>query len=197
MSERSYHHGDLKRSLLDAAKTLLTDKSIDSLSLREIAKHVGVSHMAPYAHFKNKSQLLQTLAADGFNELGERMLSVKYTQPDPRQLILLYGVQYIEYAVANPQIYRLMLSQTNPGEHLSSAKKINALTELQQASQAPYRLLRDGFAHFENNEQKVSVQAQGAWAMVHGIASLMIEGHIRLENGMGYQEFLSIAALQK
>ncbi len=197
MSSRSYHHGDLRSALLKAAHEILNQKGIEGLSLRAIAAEAGVSHMAPYAHFKNKSKLYQALAASGFMELGERMAQVQDDSPPTRELILLYGAQYIEFAIQHPQMYRLMLSQTHPGKHLETGEPNNQVQdELQSASMRPYILLRDGFAHYESDQNKVKIQAQGAWAIVHGIASLIIEGHIQIDEGMSTKEYLAIAAMQ-
>ncbi len=197
MSSRSYHHGDLRSALLQAAHDILNQKGIEALSLRAIAAEAGVSHMAPYAHFKNKSQLYQAVAAAGFTELGERMAQVQDDSPPTRELILLYGVQYIEFAISHPQMYRLMLSQTNPGQHLENSEPSSQVQdELQSASMRPYILLRDGFAHYEKNANKVKIQAQGAWAIVHGIAALIIEGHIKIDEGMSTKEYLATAAMQ-
>jgi AcrR family transcriptional regulator len=198
LSSRSYHHGDLKSALLKAAQHILNKKGIDALSLRAIAAEAGVSHMAPYAHFKNKSQLYQAVATLGFTELGERMSLVQNDSPKTRELILLYGAQYIDFAIHHPQMYRLMLSQTHPGKHLESDPQVDqsVLDELQTASLRPYTLLHDGFAHYESDKNKVKIQAQGAWAIVHGIAALMIEGHIEIDEGMTTKEYLATAAMQ-
>jgi len=183
--------------LLKAAHDILNQKGIEGLSLRAIAAEAGVSHMAPYAHFKNKSQLYQAVAASGFLELGERMAQVQDDSPPNRELILLYGAQYIEFAIQHPQMYRLMLSQAHPGKHLEVGEPSNEVQdELQSASMRPYILLRDGFAHYESDPKKVKIQAQGAWAIVHGIASLIIEGHIKIDEGMSTKEYLAIAAMQ-
>lgn len=198
-NNNSYHHGDLKTALIDAAERLIKEKGIESLSLRNIASEVGVSHMAPYSHFKNKSELFQAVAAAGFIELSNRMMKVKHDLEDPKALILLYGVEYIEFASSNPQLYKLMLSQTHPAKHLDTQLDSHMPNEndlaLHEASKKPYVLLRDGFARFQSDEQKVKIQAQGAWAMVHGIASLIIEGHIVLEDNMTTKQFLAIASL--
>lgn len=194
MSENSYHHGDLKSALLQAARHILLEKNIEALSLRAIAADVGVSHTAPYSHFKNKSQLYRAVAASGFNELGYRMEQVKKDQPPAKELILLYGVQYIEFAVSNPQMYRLMLSQAYAKQSSLITKTDEQKTdELQDAFLRPYILLRDGLSQYESNSSKLKIKAQGSWALVHGIASLMIEGYIQIEEGMSTKDFLATA----
>ncbi len=198
-SSNTYHHGDLKTALIKAAQKLIKEQGIAALTLRAIAANVGVSHMAPYSHFKNKSELFQAVAASGFLELGDRMQQIKQDLADPKELILLYGVEYIKFASSNPQLYKLMLSQTNPGKFLeanASADSANTSeATLLKASKKPYVLLRDGFVRFQSDEHKVKVQAQGAWAMVHGIASLLIEGHIVMDADTSIKDFLAIATL--
>lgn len=198
-SANNYHHGDLKVALIEAAEFLIKEKGIEALSLRTIAAEVGVSHMAPYSHFKNKSELFQAVAASGFLELGNRMELIKQDLADPKELILLYGVEYIKFASSNPQLYKLMLSQTHPGKWLEGDAPPVAPDESQaallKASKKPYVLLRDGFARFQQDEYKVKIQAQGAWAMVHGIASLVIEGHITIDENTSIKDFLHIATL--
>jgi len=198
-NNNNYHHGDLKSALIDAAERLIKEKGIASLSLRNIASEVGVSHMAPYSHFKNKSELFQAVAASGFTELGKRMMKIKQDLADPKELILLYGVEYITFASHNPQLYKLMLSQTHPGKHLENSPDSHIPNEsdlsLHEASKQPYVLLRDGFARFQQDQHKLKIQAQGAWAMVHGIASLIIEGHIVLDEKTSIKTFLATATI--
>ena len=91
--ERSYHHGDLKSALIDAALQILDTRGIEALSLRALASEVGVSHMAPYAHFKNKTELFQAIAASGFQSLTRRMQAVQ-DENNAIELILNYGTQY-------------------------------------------------------------------------------------------------------
>jgi AcrR family transcriptional regulator len=189
----NYHHGDLKVALLNAAKRLIADKGIDALSLRTIAAEVGVSHMAPYAHFKNKSELFKSVAADGFLKLSDNLQTIHLNSRQPEDLVLDYGVAYIEFATSNPQLYKLMLGQTNPGQStgitpLSLNEKL-----LYEASRKTYLLLRDCFKLNKSDERKINIQAQGAWAFVHGIASLLITGQIVIEKKSSVKEFLSTA----
>lgn len=196
VSSRSYHHGDLKAALIEAANTLLKEKGIEALSLRTLASVVGVSHMAPYAHFKNKTELFQAIAATGFNALAQRMEEVNLKQ-DAAHLILDYGTQYIEFAIANAPLYRLMLSQTQVTGPQKQEQATNHMSdELKSASKRPYVLLVNAFASITQNEEKQHVRAQGAWAMVHGIASLLIDGHLTIPQDMSIKSFLATASMQ-
>lgn len=205
LAGNTYHHGDLKSALLSAAREIVGTKGAEALSLRSIAAEVGVSHMAPYAHFKNKKALLQSVAGFGFSGLAEQLQKVKDDTIEPSEQVLLYGVQYVEYAVANPQLYRLMLNQMHQIIESGDAKSQDvpdSVKELAEGSKKPYILLRDAFARSKSGDSEeikiqVKASAQGAWAMVHGLSLLMIDDHIRIPEGMDTRTYLAMAAVQK
>lgn len=185
--ERSYHHGDLKSALIDAALQILDTRGIEALSLRALASEVGVSHMAPYAHFKNKTELFQAIAASGFQSLTRRMQAVQ-DENNAIELILNYGTQYIEFAIANPALYKIMLSQTQTAPEMTM--------ELQQASKEPHALLVQAFEKLPNANSPANLQAQGAWAMVHGLSALITDGHLLIPDGMSVKQYLAATSTQ-
>ncbi|NRA25095.1 MAG: TetR/AcrR family transcriptional regulator [Oleispira sp.] len=204
MSSKQYHHGDLKVSLIEAANTILLRDGADALSLRAIAAEVGVSHMAPYAHFKNKKELVRSIAEAGFLKMAATMEDVaeelKATKTlNPSELVLAYGASYLEFATVNPQLYRLMLGQvetTGRKSKKDDAKNSNTdvvNSSFMESSKKPFILLREAFALRGDDEQKVKAQALGAWAMVHGMAALIIEGHIQVPEGISFKHFLAAA----
>ena len=207
MTSTPYHHGDLKEALITASHKILREKGADSLSLRAVAAEVGVSHMAPYSHFKSKKSLFQDVAASGFDELASNMTQDSDGLTHAAELILSYGVTYIEFALAQPQLYRLMLGQVEnlgrrsankSGEDSKTASaSIEVSPELQRSSKRPFELLENAFAQTSQNELKVKAQALGAWSMVHGMAALLIEGHFEIPVGMTIKEFLAMAAVYK
>ena len=184
---KSYHHGDLKKALIEAALNILDTRGIESLSLRSLASEVGVSHMAPYAHFKNKTELFQAIATSGFTSLAERMKDVNQGQ-SPLTLILDYGTQYIEFAIANPALYKLMLSQTQTIPEMTE--------ELLVASKYPHKLLVEAFLQTSSSEVSASLRAQGAWAMVHGLSALITDGHLSIPDGMSVKDYLAATSTQ-
>lgn len=185
--ERSYHHGDLKSALIDAALQILDTRGIEALSLRALASEVGVSHMAPYAHFKNKTELFQAIAASGFQALTKRMQAVQ-DERNAVELILNYGTQYIEFAIANPALYKLMLSQTQTAPEMT--------TELQRASKEPHALLVQAFEKLPTSNSSASFQAQGAWAMVHGLSALITDSQLIIPKGMSVKQYLAATSTQ-
>jgi AcrR family transcriptional regulator len=207
LANNSYHHGDLKEALIAASHKILTEKGADSLSLRAVAAEAGVSHMAPYSHFKSKKSLFQEVAASGFDELASKMTNDSEGLTKASELILSYGVTYIEFALAQPQLYRLMLGQVENlgrrGAHktdeglLPVQASLEVSPELQRSSKRPFDLLESAFAQTSRNELNVKAQALGAWSMVHGMAALLIEGHFEIPAGMTTKDFLAMAAVYK
>jgi AcrR family transcriptional regulator len=207
MSSKQYHHGDLKASLIEAANIILLRDGADALSLRAIAAEVGVSHMAPYAHFKNKKELIKSIAEAGFVQMADTMevvaieLKSKKTL-SPGELVLAYGASYLEFATANPQLYRLMLGQVETTGRKTKKDEVSAdiagsndsvSSPFIESSKKPFILLREAFALRGDNDDKVKAQALGAWSMVHGMAALIIEGHIQVPKGTSFKHFLAAA----
>ncbi|MEM8933179.1 MAG: TetR/AcrR family transcriptional regulator, partial [Acidobacteriota bacterium] len=100
---RSYHHGDLRAALVDAAARLLEDDGATALSLRSVAREAGVSHTAPYRHFRDKHELLEAVAASGFRALEARLDAVVEKHPnDARRQIVEACRGYVSETLARP-----------------------------------------------------------------------------------------------
>lgn len=201
MPQQKYHHGDLKNALVQAALDVLNRDGAEALSLRSVAAAAGVSHMAPYSHFKNKKELLQAVAAAGFRQLTDTMLQQKDAQGEDN-LVLCYGTVYVEFALANPQLYRLMMGQVEPAGKRQSAEEIGVAiaqaspsSDLEESARLCFTLLRDAFALRLNDPQLITAQAVGAWSLVHGMAALLIEGHISIPDSMSVKNFLAKAVI--
>ncbi len=206
VTESNYHHGDLKQALVRAAREILRGEGADALSLRAIAAAVGVSHMAPYAHFKNKKELLQAVAASGFDELTERMLKAKSRTTRDRDLALNYGIEYMGFAMENPEFYRIMLSQVDPagrrkrpadgGKEAAAKKGVEKKTtseELRVSAGRPFKLLHGAFMKRGKDKKIALARALGAWSIVHGMAALLIDGHIVVPEGMEMTDLFKAA----
>ncbi|TGL02977.1 TetR/AcrR family transcriptional regulator [Leptospira bouyouniensis] len=181
--ESAYHHGDLRSALIHAARTLLEKHGIESLSLRSIASAIGVTHMAPYAHFKGKQELLQAVAASGYDELANNMVMAQKENPKVRgrSLAYHYGLEYIRFAMTHPNLYRLMLNQI---EFKKKSKPEPTNKEVAKSSERPFRLLYAAFASDRGSKDLAHAKALGAWAIVHGVSSLAIDNHLVLPEGM-------------
>ena len=111
----SYHHGNLRTALLDAAEDALFTEGMNKLSLRSIAKRAGVSHNAPYRHFKDKSALLRGIAQRGFEELHAAMDTAIAGPGSPEERLIEAGVRYVQLGLTHPDRTRLMFGGSLEG----------------------------------------------------------------------------------
>jgi AcrR family transcriptional regulator len=156
----TYHHGDLRAALLRAAGELLEEQGLAGLSLREAARRAGVSHNAPYRHFPDRSALLAALAAAGFRMLGEEMAGKSGRER---------GEAYVRFALAHPNRFRLMFGgQIEIGRH----------AELRAAAAGTYEGLVAAFRG-QGDIANPETAAAAAWALTHGLAHLLLDGHFR------------------
>ncbi len=156
--EKSYHHGDLRSALLKTGREELEAKGQDSLSLRETARKIGVSPNAPYRHFADKEAFLRALAIEGFEELADDS-----ARAADRKGI---GMAYIRFAEVHPRLFTLMFSPLLAG--CSSP-------DLFESSMKSFRIL---LSALETNDP-CDPRAIRAWGLVHGLATLRINGMLR------------------
>lgn len=106
----SYHHGDLRQAMLDRAAVVIQSKGIEALSLRGLARDLGVSHAAPNRHFKNKTHLLTAMATDGYTRLKEATLTAAGTvTDDPWVRLNAMGQGYLHWALDNPASFNAIM----------------------------------------------------------------------------------------
>lgn len=104
-----YHHGSLKEALLSRAAEVIEDRGVEALSLRGLARDLGVSHGAPNRHFRSKEALLAALASKGFEEARAATLAAKEkADPDPWCQLNAMGRGYLRWAIANRTLFRVM-----------------------------------------------------------------------------------------
>ncbi|MEL7352286.1 MAG: TetR/AcrR family transcriptional regulator [Cyanobacteria bacterium P01_A01_bin.116] len=172
-NKTSYHHGDLRQALLDAALTLLKTQPIEKLSLRGVAKQAGVSHTAPYRHFKDKAALLAAVAEEGFTEFGQYLTqAVEQAEADPVESLIATGEAYVRFAVEHSTHFRVMFSHFPaapiPGSTLpeTATGTFQILVDIIAAGQAQ--------GVFKAGEPET--MAIGRWALAHGLAMLLLDG---------------------
>jgi len=174
-SDRSYHHGDLRRTLLDVALRLLEKFDPGHLSLRAIAREAGVSRAAPYHHFADREALLAAVAAEGFRALRAAMVErVASSEGNPLARMQEMGVAYVLFAVRNPQLYRLMF-----GGELRDRERHE---ELARESGATYAALgtamQESMGNGSGGRGAPGEFALSAWALVHGLAMLLVDQRV-------------------
>lgn len=169
MTEKPYHHGDLRQALLLAAEAELTDHGIEAFSLRQVARRAGVSHAAPAHHFGDANGLLTALAAAGFGQfLAAQAAREAAADPDPRAQLVAAGLGYVDFALARPALFRLLFGSSRP-DHSDPA--------LAQAGAAAYRHLADQ-VHAAGG--RTLAEEAGVWAIAHGLADLLVAGRLQV-----------------
>jgi AcrR family transcriptional regulator len=167
----SYHHGDLKAALVAAATRLIEERGPTALSLRGVASTVGVSHGAPYRHFRSKQALLEAVAIEGFRELGEALDAViEQTPDDPRQQMIDAGAVYVREAIDNAQRAQLMFGGLFHQGDSSPALRDAAEAAFSRCIGIIRRGQRQGV--FRSGPSKGLVMAY--WTASHGLAMLLI-----------------------
>jgi AcrR family transcriptional regulator len=165
--EATYHHGDLRSALLEAAAEEIGRVGVARLSLRELARRAGVSHAAPAHHFGDKTGLLTALATEGFGMLHRR------TQPTlgrPDALVRA-GEQYVEFALNHPAHFSVMFDPhlLHMGEPSLELERSRAFENFFAAVQATTGA---------DDAEQVSNEAIAAWSVVHGLAVLWLQGNL-------------------
>jgi AcrR family transcriptional regulator len=163
---RPYHHGDLRRALVDAARRILEAEGPSALSLRAVAREAGVSPAAPYHHFKDKAELLDAVAQEGWQTLHQQMRDAKASTHGLAQLTAL-GLSYVCFARDNPALYRVMYDAARDKEMLP--------VEMQNGDESAYCLVRDTM--IENGadpaqESHLELATIAAWCAGHGLAEM-------------------------
>jgi AcrR family transcriptional regulator len=168
MADRRYHHGDLRAALLAQAEATLRVAGVDGLSLRELAREVGVSHGAPRRHFDDKAALLEALVAEGFRRLGSELAVA--AEPDGRAFNVVLkdvAVSYVRFAADNPALVDLM----SGSRYLADAS--DALVRARDLSFAPVRGLVEA-AQLTGDLAPGDVRRIGTlmFATLHGLATM-------------------------
>jgi AcrR family transcriptional regulator len=168
VSERSYHHGDLRRTLLEYGWDAVVEAGGRDISLREVARRAGVSPGATFHHFRNKDALLAAVSVEGFARLT--LIRQKRTRSvsNPIQKLRIVLHAYVEFAIKNPAIFFLMF------RYLTTTPDDSG--EVQTAALASFDVVRSAIAEATGKEQTdltLSVDAWAAWAAMHGTASLL------------------------
>lgn len=170
----AYQHGDLRQALIQAGLKLLGEGGVAALSLRAAAQLAGVSHAAPYRHFRDKDALLAAIAEEGFRLLTRHMQDEIESGGDVRERLRAAAVGYVAFAVDNPGYFRVTFGGIvcEPGTYPT----------LDQAGEESYQVLRNLIVEGQEAGRlrpgDPDQQALAAWSLVHGLGMLIIDGNV-------------------
>ncbi|SFI44272.1 DNA-binding transcriptional regulator, AcrR family [Amycolatopsis regifaucium] len=160
-----YHHGDLRRAVLDAAIAAITEHGPAGVSLRDLARRAGVSHAGPVHHFGDKAGVLTALAAEGFGLLADALAAAEERTRD----FVEVGVTYVRFAIKHRAHFEVMF---RPELHREDDVALVA------ARDRAGDLLTSGASSVSDD----AMAGVAAWSLMHGFANLWLTGALRAEH---------------
>lgn len=172
---QGYHHGDLHRALLMAARDMVEEGGAQAVTLRGAAQKAGVSAAAPYRHFEDRDALLAAVITEGLDELTTATETARVAASDPVSAYLAVGEAYLGFAATHPSLYRLMF-----GIECHKPDYPALLEAGQRAFGVVLRAAQDCSAAGLTGTRPPEQVALAGWSMVHGLASLHVDGVLGL-----------------
>ena len=171
----SYHHGDLRATLLRVGLELVAEKGINGFTLREVARRAGVSHAAPYHHFPDRGALVRAIVAESYTDLAAALeSSAADAGADPVERLQAMGEGYVGFALANPDRYRLMFRTELAGEGAETEEVDRAGADAFRALVAAVEQAHDAGRLAPDID--VGTASAACWTTVHGVSSLLLDG---------------------
>ena len=167
----NYHHGNLRCALINAGIKLINEEGEANLSLRKVASLCDVSHSAPYAHFKDKEELIEAINESVTNSFMEELNNAIKDANNAEAAILNMGRSYVTFFIKNPDYFKFLFSNQNIIAHLKVDKEYNN-------DYPPFILLKEQYLKYlkENKLEKTNDEKEidiiKIWSTVHGLASL-------------------------
>ena len=188
--KKSYHHGELRQALVDAARALVNDQGESGFSLSDACRRAGVSTAAPYRHFADKHEILAEVAAQGFIDMTNRSRAETQRHPvGSTERIIALGRVYFDFAVSEPALFRMMFGQK------PSISEHDNLTV--RGRECFAYVVQEVVSFCEANRIAGNAQliALQLWTLVHGAASLTIDGdYAKVAPGIDVEQLIAQAA---
>jgi AcrR family transcriptional regulator len=174
IEKAAYHHGDLRAALISHGLRILADRDAESLSLREVARAAGVSATSVYRHFPDKDALMTALAREGLDRLAAAQQAAADAAGGGKASFAATGRAYVRFALANPGLFRLIFA--SPPAGTAKDGEPEAMTMLRRNAAAA------GGGRMDDPDTRTRVVQ--AWALVHGLAMLMLDGQVAVEDAL-------------
>ena len=170
-AKKRFHHGDLREALIAASRELLIEHGPDGFTLADACRRAGVTTAAPYKHFRDKQEILEEIVLRGFAQLtAANAKAVAEVGPGTIAGITAMGISYLNFAVAQPAVFRLMFG------HKSELRKVQEVDE--SGKQCLKHVIDEVAAYSRKHGHTADAQqvAIRLWTFVHGAASLELDG---------------------
>lgn len=177
MAKEQYHHGTLKKDLIKKGLQLLNNEGYEGFSMRKVAIMCGVSHAAPYKHFKNKDELISAICLEVINGFTSSLQSAVNMYPDnPSTQIVEMGKRYVKFLVENPEYLKfIFLSGNNFPINIKDG-------DFSYEDSSPFHVFKTSANNYLNHINARSknrvLDILAMWSMVHGIAVLLVNNSI-------------------
>jgi len=174
---KPYHHGDLRRALMESADAILEREGPNALSLRAVAREAGVSPAAPYHHFKDKDELLSAIAQEGFARLkaaltgacaAAALAATGSAEQEPRRKLSDLGMAYVKFAQSHPALYQVMYDRARAEDALPQKSD-------QEHDHNAFQIVKDAMTEAGGNhfsETDIHLAAIASWCAAHGLAEM-------------------------
>lgn len=171
--EDKYHHGNLKQALIEAGIRIINKEGEQGLSLRKVAAACGVSHSAPYAHYKDKDELLSAIKASVTEQFTEYLNKAVdgMKEESTEKAIVAMGRSYVKFFIDNPDYYQFLFYNQKITVHLMTG-------EIHEEDYSPYLLLKALFLRYLDekginlSDDEKEIELIKIWSTVQGIASI-------------------------
>ena len=181
-SEPKYHHGDLRRAIMDAALQFIDESGVQNLSLREIARKIGVTTAAPYHHFKDRRALLIQIAIHGYGQLRDVLESARISAKGLQEELPAESRAYMRFAQQHAALYSVMFS---------SELANHGCVELKTVADSCFALVCASVAKIAKLEaQKIAEASLCVWSMIHGL--IVLDQNKMLQEARAEQERMAV-----
>jgi len=188
-----YHHGDLRRALMDAALDLVQEKGPHGFTMREAARRAGVSSGAPYKHFADRDALMRELLIEGAERMNAYMAERMASEENATQRFRAMGVAHVTFAVENPAYFRVM----NTPEFLDPEADGRIVQLIEQSQSSMFDLLKEAREKGEIATYDPLIVALAGQCLTYGLARMFVDGHLsHLGLGSEHAEPLAIAVTE-
>ena len=166
-----YHHGNLRQALIDAGVRIINESGEEGLSLRKVAASCGVTHAAPYAHFKDKDELINAIKASVNEQFMEELRQAAAGGQDAEKALINMGRSYVSFFARNPDYFRFLFGNQNIVAHLQPDKRY-------EEDYPPFALLKDTYRKYlkekniKKNKEKQELELIHLWSSAHGLAAI-------------------------
>ena len=172
---RNYHHGSLRTALIETGLELVSEKGISGFTLRSVAKRAGVSTAAPYHHFKNKAALLEAMATQGWHIMAAEFQTAYAAEDAPVAKLIATGAAYITFALEHTAYFRVM---SRPDLYCTEEGMDHSMTGVDVFEMLNAAVI-NCYPGKDSDDPFIKEKVLNAWVMVHGFATLWIDGPIR------------------